>query len=721
MSDSGPGENNVISGTVAGQVVQAGLIKGDVHFHQQPSRPLIPQQLPSVPSNYVYRPSESEALDEILAPDTLSQRKSPSVAVLTGPSGSGKTALALGWLHDNVARFPDGQLHADLGAFGPSDPVAPSEVLSGFLRALGVAPEDIPLGLAEKSSLYRTMSAGRKLVVLADDAESAAQVRPLLPASSQSALIVTSRWRLGGLALDGARFVEVGALNESTAIQLLTAVLGKDKVDREPASVQQLVQLCGGLPIALRVAAARLSVRPRSSISRIVNTLTDQRSRLSSLAVPGEISVQANLDLSYRELSTLAARLYRLLGLHPGPDFELGVVAAAGDLSDDEADDLVSELVDVNLVNEIAADRFAFHDLLRLHAEQLAARHDVQTDRSSALRRMVSWYLDRAIMADLVVMPLRARVNARFDELRHRPPAFSDATSALNAVERELPNVLAAQRSAVEHEWWDLVWQLCEALWATLLYRKHFEYWVQTHELGIAAARRCGHVVAEARLSVQLGTAHLNLHRFDIAHDLFATALELSRTAQDPRTEATAREHLGLAALGTGSHEDAMTHFTRALAITEQLGRRRGSALHLRRLGETLCAVDRHAEAVSYLRQAADVATEIGDTVLRARALTRLGAAFIALDQATAASDALTEADHILADSGSPQYRAENIEALANLSLRTGDRSTARRHLQAALELYRDAHLPREQDVQARLALLDQQDTSDSGGQTSRE
>jgi len=431
--------------------------------------------------------------------------------------------------------------------------------------------------------------------------------------------------------------------------------------------------------------------------------------------------VQTSLDLSYRELSDPAARLYRLLGLHPGPDFELGLVAAAGELADEEADDLVSELVDVNLVNEIADDRFRFHDLLRVHAEQLATRQDPQAERTSAVRRMVSWYLDRAIMADLVVMPLRGRVNARYEQLRQRPPAFSDAIAALDAAEREFPNVLAAQRSAAEHEWWDLVWQLCEALWAVFLYRKHFEYWVQTHELGIAAARRCGHVVAEARLSVQLGTAHLNLHRFDLAHDLFAAALELSHTAQDPGVEATAREHLGLAARGMGNHEEAMAHFTRALAITEQRCHRRGSALHLRRLGETLCAVNRHNEAVSYLRQAADVATEIGDTVLRARALTRLGAAFTELDQVSAASAALTEADSILAASGSPQYRAETIEALADLSLHRGDRSTARRHFQTALELYRDACLPQEQKVHARLVVLDEEDQPDYGGETSRE
>lgn len=721
VGDSLSGENNVVSGSVSGPVVQAGVIKGGVHFHRQPALSVVPRQLPPVPSHFVNRRSETEALDAIISEDRVSPRKGPSLAVLTGSGGAGKTALALGWLHNNMTSFPDGQLYADLGAFGARGPVTPSEVLSGFLRALGVLPEDIPFGLVEKSSLYRTVSAGKALVVFADDADSAAQVRPLLPASARSALVVTSRWRLSGLALDGARFVEIGTLDERTAVELLSAVLGRDKVDLEPAPARQLVELCGGLPIALRVAAARLSARPRWTISRVVSRLADQRSRLSSLAVPGEVSVQASLDLSYRELRPEAARLYRLLGLHPGADFGLGLVAAAGEVPHQEADDLVDDLVDVNLVNEIADDRFRLHDLLRVHAEQLATREDTDDERGSAVRRMVTWYLDHAITADLVVMPLRSRVNDRYEQLRHLPAAFPNATAALDSLERELPNVLVTQQLAVDREWWEPVWQLCEALWALFLYRKHFEYWVQTHERGIDAAQRCGHLVAEARLSVQLGIAHLNLQHFDVADGWFTKALDLSLETGDAASEATAREHLGLAARGNGDHEAAMAHFTSALAITERLGRRRGTALHLRRIGETLSDTNRQTEAVDYLRRAVDLATELGDTVLRARALTRLGDVLIQLDQPSAAGDVLRAAVGILAGAGSPHYRAEAVETLASLYLHTGDLPAARRHLQEALELYRDARLPQERQVQARLAALNPGQASNPADETTQE
>jgi len=654
-----------------------------------------------------------------MADDSTARRA--SIVVLTGPGGAGKSAVALQWLHSNAERFPDGQLYADLGAFGAGGPAAPSEVLSAFLRALGVPPEDVPLGLAEQVALYRSMSAGRTLAVFADDAESAAQVRPLLPASSDSMLVVTSRWRLGGLALDGSTFVAVDMLDESSAIQLLRLVVGQEKVDREPVPARELVRLCGGLPIALRVAAARLTTRPRWSISRIVDTLTSEQHRLASLAVSGETSVQSSLDLSYRELRPEVAQLYRFLGLHPGTEFGLDVVAAVGDSSVAEADDLVAELVDVSLVNEVADDRFRFHDLLRLHAGQHAEQELTEVERTMAVRRMVVWYLDAAIAADLVVMPLRGRINARYAEIRRRPAAFPDSVTALDWLERELPNLLAAQRRSIERGWWDLAWQLCEALWGMFLYRKHFERWIPVHEVGIDAARRCGHLVAEARLTVQLGIAYLNLQSYDTAHERFAHSLAVSRSAGDAAAEATAEEHLGLAARRTGRPHEAMDHFTRALAITEELGEHRGSALHLRRLGETLCETGRDTDALPILERAVSAATTLGDPVLRAQALTRLGATRTRLGDVGHARDSLLEAVDILAGSGSGHYHASALEALADLHLRTDDQVLARRRLEEALALYRDAHLPREEQVQARLDALDRTDLPGQSGATAQE
>jgi tetratricopeptide (TPR) repeat protein len=704
VSDSLPATSNAVSGTV-NAVVQAGTIAGGVHLHRPRPAPVVPRQLPPDPAYFTNRGDELRALDRII-PASGGSAQRPRLVVLTGPGGAGKTAVALRWLHANADRFAGGQLYADLGALSPHGPATSSAILSGFLRALGVPPDDIPIDPHEQSALYRSVSVDRSVAVVADDAESATQVRPLLPASPRSVLVVTSRWRLAGLALDGALFVDVDMLNEQSALELLSAVVGRDKVALEPAPARQLVRLCGGLPMALRVAAARLSTRPRWSISRVVGTLADEQRRLSALTVSGDVSVRSNLDLSYLELPADAARLYRLLGLHPGSEFGLGVVAAAGDVSPEDADRLVADLLDASLLSEVDIDRFRFHDLLRLHAAECAEEHDGAADRASAVRRMVEWYLDSAVAADLVVMPLRNRAAVRYESAGEPEPAFSTATAALDWLERELPNLLSAQLCAVDREWPELVWRLCEASWSLFLYRKHFTHWIEAHELAIAAAGTCGDQVARSLLTVRLGIAYLNLRRYDEAHRHFSDALELSATSREPRTEATALEHLGLVARRTGRPQDAMTYFERALAITGLLGEHRGTALHLRRIGETLSEVGRHSEALPYLRRAVTAAIDLQDVVLRGMALVRLGTVHTRLDQHTDALTALREGAEILAGAGSHHYHGLAVEALAELHIRTGDLAAARQQLQQAVDLYHQAELPQAAQVQARLDSL---------------
>ncbi len=694
------GTRNVVAGDVPGQLVQAGVIHGDVHLHRPP--PVTPRQLPPSPAHFTNRWREQAELDRIAAGGPSPGQA--ALAVLTGPGGAGKTATALYWLHHNPTRFPDGQLYADLGAFGDG-PTPPSEVLHDFLRALGVNPDDIPLELAARSALFRSMSAGKALAVLVDDAESAAQVRPLLPASADSMVVATSRHRLTGLGLDGARLVPIDVLDESSAVTLISRVVGAEKVAREPADTRRLVGLCGGLPIALRIAAARLANRPRWSISRIVDTLADRRRRLESLAVSGDVSVRASFDLSYQELRPEPARIYRLIGLHPGAEFELGVIAAAAEISPDDADDLLADLVDVSLVNELGDARFGTHDLLRLHARHHAEQQDDAAERESAVRRMVRWYLDNTIAADLVVAASRRRVNERYEHVRGRPPPFRTPTAALGWLEAQRPNLLAAQRRAAESSWWELTWQLCEAMWGLFLYRKDFVPWIASHELGVAAARRCGNAGAESILTVHLGIAYLNQQRYDTAYDLFASALEAGRTA-DAGAEATALEHLGLAARRLGRATEAMDHFTAALTITERTGEQRGTALHLRRIGETLSESGRDDEALPYLRRAVTAATTVADPVLRAQSLTRLGNTLTRVGDEVSARESLREAVDTLADAGSDHYHADAVLALADLELQLGDETAARRHFVLAVSLYTRAGMPRAQQIQAKLDQL---------------
>jgi tetratricopeptide (TPR) repeat protein len=700
--DAGDRQENTISGGVSGLSIQTGSVHGNVHVHAGQPQPRTPRQLLLVSASFTDRERELMELSTLLTRD---RRSGPAMAVVAGPGGVGKTSLASRWIADHVEQFPDGQLHADLGAFSVDGPTAPEEVLGRFLRALGVSAEQVPAGLAEQAALYRSMTADKRIAILADDADSAAQVRPLLPASPQSVVVVTSRWRLGALTMDGAQVLVVNPLNPAAGLTLLQQTVGGQRVTIEPEQARELVELCGGLPIALCVAAARLSTRPRWPISRLVEVLADERSRLSALTVADEAVVQASFDLSFGELTPNAARAYRLLGLHPGRDFGTGVAAAAVDRSPEDTDGALDELVDASLLTDIGPDRFRFHDLTRVHARQ-QADDDSASTRDETLRRMVTWYLDNVVAADRTVMPLRPRLGPRYQNTSGERGPFNDAEAALRWEEQELANIVAAARAAHERGWLSETWQFCEALWGVFLYRRHYPEWRQTHNWGIDAARRCGNLRAEARLEIQLGYLDLNTDHYDEARERFTASLQIGEHLPDLAVQATAWEHLGVVAQSTGDQPLAAEYFTRALRFAEEQDDRRSVALHLRRLGELAGARGHLLEAAQHLERSAEVSLAIGDHVLHARALTRLGSTHLRAGRVIDAATTLRKAAAIFGDAGAESYLAEALEALAEASVQALDIPEARTFLEQALAIYGRSDDPKSQRVQSRLAAL---------------
>lgn len=456
----GAAVGNELSGAVAGSSVQAGTVFGGVHFHQAgPAVVPAPRQMVAPPPHFTNREGELTELDALLA------AAAPVLAVLSGPGGVGKTALALWWARQVQDRFPDGQLYADLAGFSGEAPLDPGEVLGSFLRALGVPPERVPLELAEQAALYRSVTDGRSLLVLLDNAFSAAQVRVLLPASSSSAVVVTSRSRLTGLFPDGARMIEVGALPAGDAVLLLGRVAGQERIAREREPAEQLVRVCGGLPIAVCMTAARLAARPRLSLSRVAGEFMDEEGRLDALTVEGGLSVKRVFDASYRLLDAPAAALYRRLALHPGLDFSVALASAAargvgGGCG--AAGDPLTRLVEANLLEEAPEDRFRFHDLLRLHARQRARVDDTDAERRSAVLTMLEWYLAAAARADTTVTPYRRRLAYPFSTEVTRTPVVEDREAALSWLERERANLIDAGRVALDHGWAELAWHLCD-------------------------------------------------------------------------------------------------------------------------------------------------------------------------------------------------------------------------------------------------------------------
>jgi tetratricopeptide (TPR) repeat protein len=697
--------HNQVSGMVAGHSVQAASVYGGIHFHapEPRERSPVPRQLLAPPPDFTGRESELARLDELVA---VSQRDGvPALIVLSGPGGVGKTALALRWAYNAGERFADGQLYIDLAGFSGGDPLDPGEALGQFLRALGVPAAHVPSRLAEQAALFRSLTAQLALLVLLDNAYSTAQVRALLPSSARSVVIVTSRSRLAGLVGHGGWLVDVGPLDEPAAVALLARAVRDGRVAGEPERATTLVRMCGGLPIAVRLAAARLAARPRWSVGRVVAELADERARLTALAAHHERSLQATFDLSYQLLTDRAARLYRRLSLHPGLEFGSGVAAPALGCQPSETSVLVDELVDANLLEETGEDRYRFHDLLRLHARHCAATHDSAAELDAALRSVLEWYLAAAMNADRAVTPYRRRLPYEFASPPSGLPGFAERDRALAWLEAERTNLLAAGQAALERGWFALSWQLVDVMWPLLLYRKHYRDRLDLARRGIEAGRGWGNTFAEAAMHKQLGLACTTLGRHDEAERHLRRSLAQSSALDDSRGVADAAEGLGLLYLETGRVETAVEQFERVLALNRGAGADRQAGLVMinlaravARLGQTRRALRHLEEARTIFDRLADVDPYNGARVLVA--LAELHCTAGDLDAATATAQAGLDAMRRL---GSEHGEAEAHEVLAEAELRRGDVAAAREHFDRATTTVSSLRSPRAGALRSRL------------------
>jgi tetratricopeptide (TPR) repeat protein len=672
--------HNVLSGNAAESVVQAGSIR-DVHFHSPGRVRHVPFQLPAAPGLFASRERELACLEQWHVDESVR----PALIVLSGPGGVGKTSLALRWLHAvRHDYFPDGQLYVDLGGFSETGPVDPEEALAWFLHALGVPSEEVPPDLPRRQALFRSTTADRALVLLLDNAVSAAQVRQLLPSSPHSAVVVTSRWRLTGLGMDGARIVDVDPLDASESLQVLERAIGAHRLSAEPDAVRELAGLCGGLPIALSLVGARLSSRPRRSLSKEVTVLRDADRRLRSLSLEEGTSVEGIFDVTCSELDARHARAYRLCALHPGAEFGTAVAAVALGEPESETEGLLEDLVEKNLLTEVADGRFKYHDLLRLHARRWADESGAD-DRDTALVRMIRFYLRTAVAATTTVLPLRPGRGSHHEQSSAPHVDFPHGGAALSWLEAERANLMSALRTAAEHEWHELAWQLCDSMWALFLFRHHYPDWIEAHRIAITSADRLGDAVPRAALRNQSGFGLANLGRYDEARAVLSEALRIADESEDLQNRATALSHLGKVDHGVQDLERALTHYRLALECEERLGRRRGVALAHRRIAEVLLAEDRWQEAVTSLRSAETIFTELADEVQRGRVLTRLGAAHLGAGRPQDAERVLTTALALVSAAGAPSYVAEVRLLLGEIARDRGDLSSARAHFTNAL------------------------------------
>ncbi|WP_329194463.1 ATP-binding protein [Streptomyces sp. NBC_01435] len=689
--------DNDLSGTVNGAAIQAGTVHGGIHIRSAeapasgPARS--PWQLP--PSiRIIDRTAEVGVLERHRTRAMLEGR--PTLAVVSGLGGVGKTAVALSWLHGLRPHFPDGQLYADLRAQAPGGPADPAEVVGQFLRALGVPDLRVPGGFTEQLALYRSLTANQRLVVMLDDAATAAQVRPLLPAG-RCVTAVTSRRRLPGLTVDGGQVIHLEPLAPEAAVELLDSTLADGRVAAQPEEARALVELCAGLPLAVRIAGARLAARPRHGITTMVRALTAEHDRLEALAIEGDHDVQAALDLSYQGLPAGAARLYRLLGLHPGREFG----GAVGDaVLGEDASEPFDALYDANLLIDTGhgGERYRFHDLVRLHAITQANRDESAEERTAALHSIGYHYLASATRAEEVIDPQHRTLARYYGPGPVVVADFGDGSgscagedAALDWLELELPNLMAVLRLARSAGVPALAWQLADAMWPLFLRRKFYPEWREAHRDGLLAAEESDDDAAVCRMLTSGGLGELDMGCHEQALEMFERAAGLFRRSGDDLGHARTLNYRGLAHQRLDQPDRAAELFGRAATQLLACGDPRAGGLARFNLAEVAVSRGRYEEALPNADAARAALQEAGDTYNTARALALTGRARLGLGQLDRAEEVLLAALGTLRSMAADHETARALGSLAQVSERRGQPELAGECYREALILYSEA------------------------------
>ncbi|MGK5639932.1 tetratricopeptide repeat protein [Streptomyces sp. URMC 126] len=643
----------------------------------------VPWVLPAASGVFTDREAVVDALRE-LSDGAAGDRPAASVAVLNGQGGIGKTATAVHCGHRLKDRFPDGQLYVRLGGPAARDAVRPGEALEVLLGDLGVAADRIPADPRRQENLYRDLTADRRMLVLLDDASSEAQVRPLIPAAPGSLVIITSRYRLGGLAGDpGARFLTLDPLPEADAVLLLERVAaGGGRVGaRDTARMAAVARRCGRVPLALCETGALVATRAHLSWETVERRLAGSPGNPEDMDDRnGTDAVRRAHDVTYRELGPEAARLYRLLGVHPWPEIGVAAAARTANTTEGAARVLLEELAGVHLLQEVGEERYRFHDLVRADAERRARAEDGPAEIAASVRRTVVWYLRYAAAADFRVLPGRWRLGPAYNGLTlpaDRDP--DDGRAALAELRRERENLAAAVRAAEAFGFDDLVWQLCEATWGLHLRLGFHDQWVDTHRRGVAAARRraeeFGDARAVGRMLAQLAFAHLGRGRWDEAEAALNEAADADRAAGHLRGQATAVESLGLLRLRQWRWQEAQDCFTTAQGLLRRIGPEedgatdvpRGLALLEDHIGRALRGAGRHEEAVRTLHTALAMfrALPVPDPYNEGRVYMSLGETHLAAADPAAARLCLDRALAVMDREGAELQQADAAELRA--------------------------------------------------------
>jgi DNA-binding SARP family transcriptional activator len=653
----------------------------------------VPAQLPADVADFTGRGDQVKHLCDVLSSGSADDDPGVvRIALVAGSGGLGKTSLAVHAAHRISASFPDGQLYVDLFGATPH-PLLAADVLARFLRDLGLDGREIPVGDDERAARYRTVLAGRRMLVVLDNARDAAQVRPLLPGSASCAVLVTTRSRMPDLA--STRLVDLNVLDDDEALTLFTRVVGDERASAEPEATAELLLACAGLPLAIRICAARLNSRSGWTIGAMARRLRDEHRRLDEMRA-GDMAVRASFQVSFASLpaadqpdGVAPAAAFRLLGLWQGTSIASAAAAALFGTRESLAEDALETLVDAHLLESTSPDRYKFHDLLRVYSSERAVADLSGPDRDAAVGRFLRWYMRTADAAAIAVSPHTYNMPLQSADADPPPLSFTGSDEALSWYDSERANVVAATRQASVSGRHEIAWRLPAPLFWVFYHRDNWVDLVTTHRIALVSARQVGNRQGEAWVLNNLGIALVTTgHSEGIG--LLEQALAIRREIGDRMGETQAANNLADAYQRLGRADEALGPLRRALDLNRQVGNRYGEGVALVNLGECLLDLDRADEAIDGLQQARRTFAEIEYPDGAGFAMYWLGRCSASLGRDAEALDYLHPALASHQAAGNRLRQAVTLRFLGRIQARTGLAAEARESWTRAAAIFDD-------------------------------
>jgi DNA-binding SARP family transcriptional activator/tetratricopeptide (TPR) repeat protein len=669
----------------------------------------VPRQLPAVAPYFTGRAAELAALSQLVEQPAAAGGGTVLIAIIGGTAGVGKTALALQWAHQAAGCFPGGQLYLNLRGFDPSGaPVTSGAAVRRLLDGLEVPAERIPADLDTQAALYRSLLAGRRMIIVLDNASDPAQIRPLLPGAPGCLVLVTSRNRLTGLAAtDGAHLLTLDLLTEAEAREFLAHRVGTQRVADEPHAVAELARLCARLPLALSIAAARAAAHSGLPLAALAAELRDEHIGLDAFDTgDAAADVRTVFSWSSQQLSGPAAQMFRLLGVHSGPDITAPAASSLAGLSPAGARQALAELTRAHLITEHAPGRYTLHDLLRTYAAEQARSLDSTTDRRAAVLRVLDHYLHTACAASRLLHPYRDSIRLSPLQPHALPEELADRSQALAWLQAERQVLLAAIAQAAREGFNTHAWQLPWAVATFLNWQGYWHELASAQQSALGAARRAGDRAGQAEAHRYLAQAQIRLGAYADAAAHLTEVIALSRELGQDAIEARAHIDLVRALEMQDRYPEALSHAEQSLQLYRAAGHRSGEASALNTIAWCRAHLGAHHQALRDCQQALALHRELGNRVGEANVLDSLGYVHLHLGHHAEAIACYQQAFEVHGDAGDLRDSAEILIRLGEAHQAAADPSAARVMWQRALAILDDLQHPDAREVESKLHAL---------------